>query len=189
MKPIHAMPMDADKQKYQVDYHPYDPRYPEVFARLRELIQAAAGPIRVEHVGSSSIPGVGGRRVIDLAIVAAEAEHAALRSAMRELGFEPAPFEHYLPLLIGGLAAFDQDYRILLYIVAPDAPVLGHWLRYRDYLRAHPDQAEAYGRVKREVLAAGHTQGESYQAAKTPFIVALNARIQAEANAESGENS
>lgn len=177
MKPILPMHVDSDKKNYVVEYHPYDPAYPAVFARIRDLIQAEAGPVRVEHVGSSAIPGVGGRKVLDIAIPAPEAEHATLSAVLSKLGFEAAPFPHYLPVQIGCIENSGQIYQILVYIVSPDEPVLKGWLAYRNYLRSHPEEAEAYGQVKREVLAAGHTNGETYQQAKTPFIVELNQRI------------
>lgn len=117
--------------------------------------------------------------MVDVAIVTDESEHARIRAAMERLGFGDPPFQHYQPVQIGTIENEGQVYQILLYVVTPDNPILQAWIGYRDYLRAHPEDAEAYGKVKREVLAAGHTDGESYQQAKTPFIVELNARIRA----------
>lgn len=185
MKPIQPMQVDQDKKQYVVQYHSYDPRYPAVFDRVSALIQAEAGPVRIEHVGSSAIPGVGGRKVLDIAIPAPESAHQKLREVLYRLGFADAPFPHHLPVQIGciedqeqrDVQSTPQTYQLLVYIVSPSEPMLRIWLEYRDYLRAHPEAAEAYGQVKREVLAAGHRDGESYQQAKTPFIVELNARI------------
>lgn len=183
MKPIQPIQIDKDKTKYIVDYHPYDPEFPVVFDRLRELVQGVAGPVRMEHVGSSSIPGVGGRKTIDIALPAAESEHASIREAIYGLGFADPPFQHYMPVQVGSIEHKGELYQILLYVVTPETPMLKLWLDYRNYLRTHPEDAEAYGRVKREVLAAGHNNGETYQQAKSPFIAELNARIQAAGNA------
>lgn len=179
IKPIQPIQIDKDIRNYTVVYHPYDPQYPVVFEHLRALIQAEAGPLRIEHIGSSSIPGVGGRKVIDIAVVAPEADHAKIREAIARAGFTDPPFQHYRPVQVGSIEADGESYQILVYVIAPEDPMLANWLGYRDYLRAHPEDAEAYGRVKREVLAAGQSNGEAYQRAKTPFIVELNARIQA----------
>jgi GrpB-like predicted nucleotidyltransferase (UPF0157 family) len=177
MKPIQGMKAAADNTPYVVQYHAYNPRLPSVFEKIKLLIQSAAGPIAVEHVGSSSIPGVGGRNVLDVAVPAALAKQPEIRRALHELGFEDSPFPHYLPLLVGEVAHEGASYQILLYVVAPDSGVLEGWLRFRDHMRAHPDDARAYDATKREAIAAGRVQGDDYQRAKNPFLAAIAAKL------------
>ena len=55
-----------------VQYAEYDARYPVVFDRLRALVESAAPGYQLEHVGSTSVPGLGGRPIIDTALVAPE---------------------------------------------------------------------------------------------------------------------
>ena len=128
MKPIQGMKTATDEAPYVVQYHAYDPRLPDVFEKIRGLIQAAAGPVSVEHIGSSSIPGVGGRNVLDIAVPAAEALHPEIRRALHELGFEDAPFPHYLPLLVGQITDEGTNYQMLVYIVSPESNILAGWL-------------------------------------------------------------
>ncbi len=72
---------------YTVDYHPYDANLPAVFNEVKRLIQQALPDARVEHVGSSSIPGVGGRNAIDIVIPTAVSDQAAIKSHLATLGF------------------------------------------------------------------------------------------------------
>ena len=68
-----------DDAPYVVQYHTYDPRLPDVFEKIRRLVQASAEPVSVEHVGSSSIPGLGVRNALDIAIAAPEAQQPQIR--------------------------------------------------------------------------------------------------------------
>jgi GrpB-like predicted nucleotidyltransferase (UPF0157 family) len=177
MKQIQSMKGAADDTPYVVQYNAYDHRLPGVFEKVRLLIQAAVGPIPVEHIGSSAIPGVGGRNVLDMAIPAAPAEQPEIRRALYELGFEDSPFPHYLPLLVGEVAFESKSYQILLYVVAPESSVFAAWLEFRDYMRDHPEEARTYDATKREAIAQGSVQGEDYQQAKNPFLAAISAKL------------
>jgi GrpB-like predicted nucleotidyltransferase (UPF0157 family) len=177
MKPIQTMKAATDDTPYIVQYHVYDPRLPGAFEKVKLLIQSAAGPIPIEHVGSSSMPGVGGRNVLDIAIPAAEPEQPAIRQALYELGFEDSPFPHHLPLLVGEVEYESTQYQILLYVVAPESHVFKGWLEFRDYMRIHPEEAAGYDATKREAIAKGRVKGDDYQQAKTPFLAAVSAKL------------
>jgi GrpB-like predicted nucleotidyltransferase (UPF0157 family) len=177
MKPIQSMKAATADAPYVVEYHTYDPRLPDVFEQIKRLIQNAAGPVSVEHVGSSSIPGVGGRNVLDIAVPAAESHHADIKKAMYTLGFEDSTFPHYLPLLVGQIVHESKSYQILVYVVSPKSPVLSGWLRFRDYMRGHPEDAQAYCIAKEEAVASGKAEGGDYQEAKNPFLASISAKL------------
>jgi GrpB-like predicted nucleotidyltransferase (UPF0157 family) len=177
VKQIQSTRSVTDDTPYVVQYHAYDPRLPGVFEKVKLLIQSAAGPIPVEHIGSSSIPGIGGRNVLDIAIPAAEAKQPEIRRELYELGFEDSPFPHYLPLLVGEVAYESKNYQILLYVVAPESSVFGAWLEFRDYMRGHSEEARAYDATKREAIAKGRVKGDDYQRAKDPFLSAISAKL------------
>ena len=165
--------MAHDDEPYVVQYHEYDPQLPSVFEKLKRLIESATGASGIEHVGSSSIPGVGGRNVLDVAMPVAQEDQHKVKQALLGLGFEDAPFPHYLPLLVGQLTHKGNAYPILLYVVAPEAPVLKDWIEFRDHMRAHTEAARAYDATKRDAVANGKVIGDDYQDAKTPFIVGI----------------
>jgi GrpB-like predicted nucleotidyltransferase (UPF0157 family) len=170
MKPIQSLQNAADDTPYVVQYNVYDSHLPDVFKTVKSLIQSAIGEIAVEHVGSSSIPGVGGRNVLDIAMPVAEENQPMVKRALCELGFEDSSFPHYLPLLVGQITYESKSYQILLYVVAPESDVLADWIEFRDYMRGHAEEARAYDATKREAIANGKVMGDDYQAAKTPFI-------------------
>jgi GrpB-like predicted nucleotidyltransferase (UPF0157 family) len=167
----------TDDVPYVVEYHAYDPRLPEVFEKIKHLIQTASGAVRVEHIGSSSIPGVGGRNAVDIAVPVAEPQQPAIKRELYELGFEDAPFPHYLPLLVGQIVHETKCYPILLYVVSPESPVLADWLAFRDYMCAHPDDARAYCSAKQEAVAKSKAGGQNYQDAKNPFLASIQAKL------------
>jgi GrpB-like predicted nucleotidyltransferase (UPF0157 family) len=177
MKQIRSMKTATDDTPYVVEYHPYDPRLPEVFEMVARLIQTAAGAVVVEHIGSSSIPGVGGRNVLDIAVPAAEPQQPAIRKVLYELGFEDSPFPHYLPLLVGQIAHQSKNYQILLYVVSPESSVFADWLKFRDHMRGHPEDAQAYCTTKQEAVAEAMTGGKDYQEGKSPFLASISAKL------------
>jgi GrpB-like predicted nucleotidyltransferase (UPF0157 family) len=177
MKPVHSMKTASGDAPYLVQYHPYDPRLPDVFAKVKDLVQAAAGPVSVEHVGSSSIPGLGGRNALDIAVPATKAQQTGVKSKLYEIGFEDSPFPHFLPLLVGEIIHEGTSYQILLYVVSPDSTVLADWLKFRDHMRTHPEDAQAYAAVKQEAIAKGKSEGDDYQEAKNPFLLDLSAKL------------
>lgn len=176
MKPIQNFQSATDDTPYVVQYHEYNSQLPLVFASVQELIQSATGR-SAEHVGSSSIPGVGRRNVLDIALPIAENEQPQAKQALYDLGFEDSPFPHYLPLLVGQIAYESRSYQILLYVVAPESDVLKDWIAFRDYMRGQPEEAQAYDATKREAIAKGKVIGDDYQEAKTPFITAIAKKI------------
>jgi GrpB-like predicted nucleotidyltransferase (UPF0157 family) len=167
----------------QVEYHPYDPRLPEVFDAVKSIIQqalplATTGGAQVEHVGSSSIPGIGGRNVVDIVIPAAEPEQAAIKHGLHALGFQDNPFRHFLPLLVGVLPYQERDYTLLVYVLAPESEIYTGWVAFRDHMRRHPEDAQAYDALKQQIVAEGAVGGGRYQQAKTSFLVSIAEKIQ-----------
>lgn len=169
MKPIQNLQNATDGAPYVVQYHEYDPQLPFVFDSVKRLIHSVTDA-SAEHIGSSSIPKVGGRNVLDIALPVGEDSQPKVKEALYNLGFEDSPFPHYLPLLVGQLTYENKNYQVLLYVVAPDSIVLKDWIEFRDYMRGHSEEAQAYDNTKREAIARGHVIGDDYQEAKTPFI-------------------
>lgn len=177
MKPILSFTDATQGADYTVGYHAYDPALAAAFEEVKRLVRDAVGPVTVEHVGSTSIPRVGGRNALDIVIPIKEDEQSTVRQALYELGFQDSPFPHYLPLLVGRLAYQNKEYPILLYVVSPQSSVYQDWLTFRDHMRSHPVEAQAYDAVKRQAIAAGKVDGEEYQEAKNPFLTSMSAKL------------
>jgi GrpB-like predicted nucleotidyltransferase (UPF0157 family) len=151
---------------------PYDPDWPRRFDEERRLLAAvfAGAGAMIEHTGSTAVPGLGAKPVIDIVIgVPALAEVERRIQALEAAGYEYVPeYEQQLP---------DRRY----FRKPPLGPRTVHvhcvvtgsdsWIRplaFRDYLRAHPDAAAAYNDLKRELAA--RVSKADYTSAKSPFI-------------------
>ncbi len=134
----------------------YDPDWPRRFERLRREYAAAMAAADVavaaiEHVGSTSVPGLAAKPVIDCDIVVAEREVAAASRVLAGLGFRPLG-ELGIPLRW----AFKEPDRLAgtnTYVIVEGSLSLRNHLAVRDILRADPALREQYAAVKRRVGA------------------------------------
>lgn len=135
----------------------YDPEWPVRFERLRQeyaraMADAGVPVLAIEHVGSTAVPGLVAKPVIDCDIVVAEQHVAAASEVMASLGFKPLG-DLGIPLRW----AFKEPERLAgtnTYVVVDGALSLRNHLAVRDALRADPELREQYAEVKRRVGAA-----------------------------------
>jgi GrpB-like predicted nucleotidyltransferase (UPF0157 family) len=152
----------------------YDSRWPELFCELRDALPAGLRMrVRsIEHVGSTAVPGLAAKPIIDIDVVVADeadvAEAIALLSA--------AGYPHNGDAGVPGREAFDQPPHLPehhLYVCAEGAgPLVAH-LQLRDYLRANPGTACEYATLKRHLAATYGDDRGGYTEAKTALIEAV----------------
>ena len=171
----------------------YDPQWPLTFAGLKRVIETALGglALSIEHVGSTSVPGLGAKPIIDLdVVIESRALLPDVVQSLAELGYF-----HEGDLGVAGREAFGRrgqrrqharedsdvprdgtgrswpDHH--LYVCPRDGDALARHLAFRDYLRQHPDEAEAFKALKRR-LARQHTHHiDAYTEGKTAFVEAI----------------
>jgi GrpB-like predicted nucleotidyltransferase (UPF0157 family) len=152
----------------------YDSRWSSMFEEARAEILAACGPslVAVEHIGSTSVRGLGAKPIIDIMAAVGRLDDARqLIEPLAALGYEYVP-EHEASLpdrrfFRRGLRGAGTHH---LHVVELGSREWRQHLLFRDYLRAHPDTAAGYERLKRELAATHATDRGAYTAAKTPFI-------------------
>ena len=155
----------------------YDRRWPARFAALRDRLAGALGPLAVgiEHVGSTAVPGLAAKPIIDLDVVIATREDLpAVIQRLRPLGYE-----HEGDLGVAGREAFTSPADgppHHLYVCAVESPALARHLALRDLLRVDPEAAAAYGDLKRALAVRFRHDRAAYTDAKSVFIEALLAR-------------
>src|SRR4051794_9018082 len=97
-------------------FHPWDPRTTDVARELARLVDSARRGTVAHHVGSSAVPGLAGKNVVDLGIEAEPDEIPAVTDALRSLGFGPqgglAPFPPARPRLTGHCAHYPTPIRL-----------------------------------------------------------------------------
>ncbi len=149
----------------------YDPAWPELFERLAEPVRAAVAGLgaRVEHVGSTSVPGLAAKPVIDIdVVVASAADVPEAIERLRALGYVYQGDKG-----IPGREAFlwppgtPQHH---LYVVVDGSPPHADHIRFRDHLRQHPGAAQEYAALKRDLAKRHGADRVAYTDAKTAFI-------------------
>lgn len=147
----------------------YNPEWPVHYEQERDAIVRALGSYasQIEHIGSTSVPGLGAKRVIDIGIdLKSYPLPAEAIAAMEVLGYDHMgeygiPGRHYFR------KSSPRRYHVHAY--SPGNPEWEAHILFRDYLRSHPDAARQYEELKRE-LAARHTDGNAYAKDKTDFV-------------------
>lgn len=157
----------------RVHVEPHNPRWAEDFAVEAERIRRALGPIVavVHHIGSTAIPGIYAKPIIDFLIEVRDINAVDSRHGeMAALGYE-ALGEFGLE----GRRYFRKDddagnrtHHVHTYGI--DSPQLARHLAFRDFLRAHPDWAGQYSELKRRLVEQHPDSIESYMDGKDPFI-------------------
>lgn len=155
--------------------HEYDPRSPEVAALVAAAIREAAPALRVEHVGSTAVPGCDGKGIIDVLVLYPTGGLEDARSALAAIGFQPQtsaqnPFPEDRPMRTGSVLYGGTRFRIHVHVVWTEAPEAAALVAFRDRLRADSGLRDEYVRQKRAIIAAGITQTGQYSNAKGGFI-------------------
>ena len=158
-----------------VQVHQADPHAPEVARRLIELIATRWPGTPAEHVGSSAVPELPGKGIIDLLLAADPADVPAITRTLLELGFQPqspTAFPATRPMLWGTFRHRQTDYRIHVHVVPASSPEVTAMRGFRDALRADPRLRRRYAALKQAIVAGGPVDPMVFSNAKHDWIVA-----------------
>lgn len=151
---------------------PYDPAWPATFELLRERLAHAVGDraVGIEHVGSTAVPGLAAKPIVDIDVVIRhEADFPEVQARLTSLGYV------YLGELgVAARHAFratpDSPRHHLYVCAAGTAPLRAH-LALRDALRADAELAAAYGALKFDLAKRFRLDVDAYVEGKTAFII------------------
>lgn len=154
---------------------PYSAGWPEAFARERQRITAALGEraIRVDHIGSTSIPGLTAKPIIDIDLTVPDPEdEAAYLPALEAAGYrlrvrEPGHRMVRTPAL-----------DVHVHLCGPGSDWQRRHVLFRDWLRHNADDREAYADLKRSLSEQDWSDMNAYAAAKGPLIEQITARAE-----------
>ena len=154
-----------------MDLVEYDDRWPQDFETVRERLwpAVAAVAVGIEHIGSTAVPGLASKPVIDLDVVLAEA--ASVAAAVRAL--ESLGYAHRGDLGIPGREAFSvlpglPEHHV--YVVVRDSPPHRDHVDLRDHLRSRPDAVRRYAAEKRRLAPLLATEREAYVEGKACLV-------------------
>ncbi len=157
----------------------YDPRWAAEFERERARLQAALGPtaIRIEHHGSTAVPGLAAKPIVDIQIsVAALQPMEAYAAALRSCGYVHLPHADDVRCSFFHRPG-EWPHTHHVHVVESGSEEERHTLTFRDYLRGHPDAAREYEAMKRDLAerfdGRAADSREAYAAAKSAFVESI----------------
>jgi GrpB-like predicted nucleotidyltransferase (UPF0157 family) len=152
----------------------YEPGWPERFRHEEARIRAA---LSVEHIGSTSVPGLAAKPIVDvLLVVEASGDEASYLPALEEAGYvlrvrEPDFDEHRM------FRTPAKDVHV--HVFSPGSPEIDRYLLLRERLREDEGDRELYARTKRELASRVWPSMQHYAEAKTEVIEGIIARAAA----------
>ncbi len=159
----------------------YDPHWPHEFETIRARVADRLGPLAaaIEHVGSTAVPGLAAKPIIDIDILLRSP--VDLSEAIRLLSL--LGYEHRGDLGVSGREAFRApaaSFPHHLYVCPPESREYARHLAFRNHLRAHPANADAYAALKRALALQYANDREAYNNGKGDFVEEILSRAQAE---------
>lgn len=155
-------------------FRPWDARCLDVAVRVAALITERMPDARVEHVGSTAIPGCDGKGVVDLLLLYPAGRLAKARDILDGLGFQRQtgldPFPEERPLRLGAIEHDGETFRLHVHVIAEDEAEAAEQIDFRERLRADPALVEEYVASKRGALSGDPTNNINYNRVKQPFI-------------------
>jgi GrpB-like predicted nucleotidyltransferase (UPF0157 family) len=163
-----------------VQVYQADPHAPEVARRLTTLIATHWPATPAEHIGSTAVPDLAGKGIIDLLLAAEPAHIPAITKALGELGFQPqhpAAFPPTRPMLWGTYRHGATIYRVHVHVVPAASPEVAAMRGLRDALCADPVLRRRYTVLKRAIVAGGPADPVAFTRAKHDWIAATLAHL------------
>jgi GrpB-like predicted nucleotidyltransferase (UPF0157 family) len=171
----------------EVHLQAYDPAWPAQYEAEAQRLRAVLPPgliLAMEHFGSTAIPGLPAKPVIDILIAVRDLPRAravAVRP-LQAIGYafwsdNPKPDRLFF---VKGLPPAAPHRTHHVHMTEPDGE-MWHRLLFRDYLRAHPDEAARYSALKQDLAVRHRLDREAYTAAKTAYVLAVMAKAEAAA--------
>lgn len=158
----------------------YDPTWPALFEREAKRIRATLGTkaLRIEHVGSTSVPGLAAKPLIDIDLVVADSsDEDAYVPELEAAGYvlrirEPDWYEHRL--------FKGPDTNVNVHTFSDGCKEVERMVAFRDWLRTHDGDRMLYESAKRELAASEWRYVQSYADAKSKVVEEIVARALAE---------
>jgi GrpB-like predicted nucleotidyltransferase (UPF0157 family) len=156
----------------------YDPEWPVLYAREEARIRSILGDrvLRIEHTGSTSVPGLAAKPIIDITMIVADVlDEPAYARDLEAAGYvlrireqEPEWYDHRV--------FKGPDTNVNLHVFSRGCLELDRMVGFRDWLRTHDDDRDLYERTKRELLTRSWEYVQNYADAKTAVVEEIMAR-------------
>jgi GrpB-like predicted nucleotidyltransferase (UPF0157 family) len=163
----------------EVEIVDYDSRWPLLFDEEARRLRSVLDPslvVGLEHFGSTAIPGLSAKPIIDIliAVRSLAAAQATFVETLRRLDYvywADNPKKDRM-FFVKGMPPFGSKRSHHVHVTEPQGEM---WQRlvFRDYLRAHPEEAETYQRLKKRLVDEHQTDREAYTDAKSAYVAGV----------------
>ena len=161
--------MSSNEQKKYV-FKPYSESFPKLFATEKKRISSYFSVTSdIQHVGSTAVPGLGGKGIIDIAIAVNKKDTETASKQLQELGYEFRPqfsTDDRLYFVIHLPDAEEGTRRYHVHLTYPESSDWKNLIGFRNYLICHPTKAEEYAEIKRNAAIEANQDGEKYRKLK-----------------------
>jgi GrpB-like predicted nucleotidyltransferase (UPF0157 family) len=146
------------KDKYI--FRPYNPNFPKLFGAEKGRLQKPLGnEAEIEHIGSTAVPGLGGKGVIDISVAVSKDEWPMISEKLIKLGYEykkkDEERENQRLFFMANLPDEEMGTRIYhIHLTYPDSAELTKEIDFRNYLRTHPEAVREYADIKMKAAQA-----------------------------------
>lgn len=178
--PTDDMELIGGHEQVPIVVVPYDPAWAATAAvhvgQVQAALRSSLGAVRVEHIGSTAVPGLAAKPIIDLQLSVPDVDdEAAYLPALEEAGYQLRVRERAWHHRMLRTPARD----VHLHVCDAGSGWERRHLLFRDHLRAHPEDAEAYAAVKLELAGRQWPTMLEYTKAKDAVIERVTARAEA----------
>jgi len=175
-----VLPPIGPYERRPATLEPWDPRAIEVAKAVAELIHEHRPDLVVEHIGSTAVPGLPGKGIVDLSIATTPDDVPAVAAMLRDLGFGPQPgpdpWPPGRPMLVGSIVRAGTTFRIHCHVL-PEQEELKRDIAFRDALLADPALVEGYAALKTGIVTSGPLEPHQYTYRKQAWISDVHRKL------------
>ncbi len=167
--------MKREKKKWiKYSFRKYSKTYPQLFAQEKKELKKVFRNAKIEHIGSTSIKGLGGKGIIDLAIFSKKSL-SSIRPSLIKRGYEQwhVPKKRKFFSFERDLPDKKNPSKIFHIHLTSDEEVFMKMILFRDYLRENPKVMKEYAKLKKHASKVSKNNAEKYKKIKNPFIKSI----------------
>lgn len=160
----------SDPIKYS--FNEYSESYKALFSREKSKLRKIFPKFKIEHVGSTSIPSLGGKGIIDIAIKTPKNKLLGFIRKLEKIGYESNsdhPIDNRRAFLQRIIKNRGEERRIHVHLVI-DETFWESFILFRDYLRTHEKERDLYQKIKRDGVKLAKGDAETYRKHKKAFL-------------------
>lgn len=152
----------------------YDPRAVDVARQVSAMVSTHMPNVRLDHVGSTSVPGCAGTGIVDLLLPVPDGEMGKVCELLDRLGFQHQPgdnpFPEDRPMRVGAWDQGGETFQLHVHAIPAASPEIDEIRFLRACLRGDPELVKVYVAQKRAIIAGGVTDPREYDRLKGEFL-------------------